>query len=97
MLNVSPAFALGIYELGGPEGEELLAEVVGYATDPAGAYFHRWREGDMVLWDNWRTLHCCTGVEADATRVMQRTTISGDYALGRKLDGSGETLPEVHV
>lgn len=97
VLNVSPAFALGIYELGGPGGEELLAEVVGYATDPAGAYFHRWREGDMVLWDNWRTLHCCTGVEAGATRVMQRTTISGDYELGRRLDGNSDTLPEVHV
>jgi taurine dioxygenase len=97
VLNVSPAFALGVYELGGPEGEDLLAEVVDYAVAPAGAYFHSWREDDMVLWDNWRTLHSCTGVEADATRVMQRTTIAGDYALGRKLDGSSEALPEVHV
>jgi taurine dioxygenase len=89
VLNVSPWFSLGIYELGGPEGEALLREVVGCCLDEANAYFHDWRMGDMMLWDNWRTLHCCTGVPADETRVMQRTTIAGDYALGRRLDGAG--------
>ena len=98
VLNVSPGFALGIYELGGPEGEDLLSEVVAVCTDPATAYFHTWREGDMVLWDNWRTLHCATGVPPDETRVMHRTTIAGDYALGRKLDGTTATdLPKVDV
>ena len=87
VLNVSPGFATGIYELGGPEGDSLLAEVIAYCIDPAHVYYHRWQMGDMVLWDNWRMLHCATGVPADETRVMQRTTITGDYALGRKLDG----------
>jgi taurine dioxygenase len=91
VLNVSPWFALGIYELGGPDGEALLAELVAHCTDPALTYFHDWRPGDMVLWDNWRTLHCATGVDPEDRRVMQRTTITGDYALGRKLDGAGAT------
>ena len=88
VLNVSPWFALGIYEMGGPEGEALLAEVIAHCTEAAPRYFHEWRAGDMVLWDNWRTLHCATGVDPDDRRVMQRTTITGDYALGRKLDGA---------
>lgn len=92
VLNVSPGFADGIFELGGPVGEALLAEVIDYAIDPVGTYFHDWKEGDMVLWDNWRTLHCAAGVPADNTRIMERTTISGDYALGRKLDGNAEGL-----
>jgi taurine dioxygenase len=95
VLNVSPQFALGVYEMGGRPGEELLAEVVEHCIDASNAYFHPWRVGDMVLWDNWRTLHCATGVDADATRVMHRTTIAGDYALGRKLEGGGESLPRV--
>jgi taurine dioxygenase len=90
VLNISPWFAMGIYELGGHEGEALLAEIVEICTDPASAYFHEWRLGDMVLWDNWRTLHCSTGVPLDQTRLMQRTTISGDYALGRKLEQRAE-------
>jgi taurine dioxygenase len=87
VLNVSPGFAEGIYEMGGPDGDALLREVIAHCTDPAAAYHHQWREGDMVLWDNWRVLHCASGVPPEQTRVMQRTTIKGDYALGRKLDG----------
>jgi taurine dioxygenase len=89
VLNVSPTFSLGIYEDGGPEGDALLREVVEYCTDPELAYFHVWQEGDMILWDNWRVLHSATGVPPDETRVMERTTITGDYALGRKLGLDG--------
>jgi len=85
ILNVSPGFALGIYEDGTAAGDALLREVIAICTDPAGSYFHKWQDGDMVLWDNWRTLHCANGVPPDQTRVMERTTIAGDYALGRPL------------
>jgi taurine dioxygenase len=40
----------------------------------------------MVLWDNWRISHCCTGIQPGDRRLLQRTTISGDYALGRLAD-----------
>jgi taurine dioxygenase len=89
VLNVSPTFSIGIYEDGGSEGDALLREVVEYCTDPELAYWHVWQEGDMVLWDNWRVLHSATGVPPDETRVMERTTITGDYALGRKLGIDG--------
>lgn len=97
VLNVSPGFADGIYEMGGPKGEALLAEVIDYAIDPRHAYYHEWQEGDLVLWDNWRTLHCACGVPADQIRVMERTNISGDYALGRALDGNAQGLPRFDV
>ncbi|MGE3691495.1 MAG: TauD/TfdA dioxygenase family protein [Novosphingobium sp.] len=89
VLNLSPWFALGIYEMGGRDGDELLEELVALSTDPTYAYMHEWRMGDMVLWDNWRTLHCFTGVPPHVTRVMERTTISGDYAMGRPLGLGG--------
>jgi taurine dioxygenase len=92
VLNVSPAFALGIYEMGGADGDALLHQVIALCTEPQYAYMHEWRMGDMVLWDNWRVLHCFTGVPPHVTRVMERTTISGDYALGRPLGING---PEV--
>jgi taurine dioxygenase len=38
----------------------------------------------MVLWDNWRMLHCAQGVPPGEERRMRRTTIAGDYALGRR-------------
>jgi hypothetical protein len=33
-------------------------------------------------------LHSVTLAPVDETRVMQRTTIAGDYALGRKLNAA---------
>lgn len=85
VLNVAPTSAVGILEMPGGDGDTLLAEVLSYALDPALAYWHDWRESDLVLWDNWRTLHAAEGVPEDCVRVMQRTTIAGDYALGRRL------------
>jgi taurine dioxygenase len=91
VLNVSPGFALGIYENGAPDGDALLREVIDHCVDPKNAWFHSWLPGDMVLWDNWRALHCSTGIDPGDTRVLHRTVIAGDYALGRRLDG-GEQL-----
>jgi len=89
VLNVSPGFALGIYEDGSLAGDDLLAEVCSYCMDPQLAYYHDWKQDDMVLWDNWRVLHCAEGVELEDTRVLMRTTISGDYALGKALGIDG--------
>jgi len=45
-----------------------------------------WQPGDMVLWDNWRMLHCARGVPDDMYREVHRTSIAGNYALGRVLE-----------
>ena len=37
----------------------------------------------MVIWDNWRCLHSVSGMSPEHTRCMHRTTIEGDYGLGR--------------
>lgn len=92
VLNISPGFAVGIYEDGTEVGEALLREVVAICTDDTVSYYHQWQPDDMVLWDNWRTLHCARGVPPDQTRVMERTTISGDYALGRPLGLNGPVI-----
>jgi taurine dioxygenase len=86
VLNVSPWFALGIEGMERVEGDALLEEVIAHATDETGAYFHTWAPSDLVLWDNWRMMHCARGVPADSERHLQRTTILGDYGRGRMRD-----------
>lgn len=83
VLNFSPWFALGVDGMAQDEGDALLHEVNRYCLDERGAYHHQWSMDDMVLWDNWRMMHCATGVPRDQSRHMQRTTIAGDYGLGR--------------
>jgi taurine dioxygenase len=88
VINVSPWHAVAIEGMENAEGDRLLAEVIDHLIRPELAYFHRWQPDDMVLWDNWRMLHCACGVPPGEQRKMRRTTIAGDYALGRRLGQS---------
>jgi alpha-ketoglutarate-dependent 2,4-dichlorophenoxyacetate dioxygenase len=58
------------------EGRALLRELLDHATQPQFVYSHRWRLGDLVIWDNRCTLHRATPF-ASATQVrdMRRTTV----------------------
>lgn len=69
------------------EAIELLERLVAHTRKPEFHYFHPWRQGDMVLWDNWRAMHCATGTKPGVRRVINRTTIEGDRMLGRVLSG----------
>jgi alpha-ketoglutarate-dependent taurine dioxygenase len=70
------------------EAMDLLRELVAHIRKPEFHYFHQWREGDMVLWDNWRAMHCTTGTRPGVRRLIHRTTIAGSATLGRVLDAS---------
>jgi len=87
VLNVSPWFAEAIEGMENAEGDAILKAVIEHSIRPDLAYFHEWQVGDMVLWDNWRMMHSANGVALDDRRSMQRTTIAGDYALGRTEGG----------
>jgi alpha-ketoglutarate-dependent taurine dioxygenase len=59
-------------------GRALAQELLEHATAPAEVYRHRWRAGDLVIWDNRVTLHRRLPYRYDADRrVMRRTTVSG--------------------
>lgn len=57
------------------EGRALLAELMDFATQERFVYRHRWRTGQVVIWDNLCTLHRATTFD-DTTvpRDMRRTT-----------------------
>lgn len=71
--------------LSNDESIELLERLVAHTRKPEFTYFHQWRDGDMVLWDNWRAMHCTTGTKPGIKRLINRTTIEGDITLGRVL------------
>ena len=59
------------------EGRALLRELLEHATAD-GTYRHRWRPGDLLIWDNRVTLHRRRPYRQDADRrVMRRTTVRG--------------------
>jgi taurine dioxygenase len=85
VLHVSPWMAKGIAGREDPDGEELLAAVCDEIVEAAAdlSYFHEWQPTDLVIWDNWRCLHRVSGMAPEHRRCMHRTTIAGDYGLGR--------------
>jgi taurine dioxygenase len=84
VLKLSPFFAMYIEGMDPAESDALLKTLAGHIFD-SPAYHHKWTTGEMILWDNWRMLHSVTPVPLDQVRVMQRTTIKGDYGVGRTL------------
>jgi len=85
VLNLSPAYAVGIERMGQGDSDALLSELVAHCLRSDTAYVHAWQNGDLVAWDNWRVMHCAEGTPPDCTRLIQRTSIMGDYGLGRAL------------
>jgi taurine dioxygenase len=91
VLNVSPWFAVAIEGMENAEGDALLARVIDHCEDDRFAYYHHWQPEEMALWDNWRMLHSAYGVPENETRRLERTTIKGDYQLGRIVRGKAFT------
>ena len=84
-LHVSPYMARGILGMENAEGDALLEEVCQVQNELAAScsYHHQWQGDDMGIWDNLRMLHCVSGCDPSLTRINYRTTIRGDYGLGR--------------
>jgi taurine dioxygenase len=62
-----------------PEGLALVDELVEFVTRDEFVFRHKWRAGDVLMWDNRCTLH--TGTLYDDTRYireMHRLWIKGD-------------------
>jgi len=60
------------------ESERLLDRLWAHATQPKYAWTHKWKVGDVVLWDNRCCMHYRTEIDVAQRRVLHRTTIKGE-------------------
>jgi alpha-ketoglutarate-dependent 2,4-dichlorophenoxyacetate dioxygenase len=68
--------ALRITGMAREDGRALLAELIAFATQPQFVFSHAWKPGDLVIWDNFCTMH--RGGDYDDVhqrRDMRRTTV----------------------
>ena len=82
VLHVSLLHTDGLLGREDAAGDALLEELCQAVNANTQAYFHQWRPGTMLVWDNWRVLHSVTGTDPEYPRRLFRTTIQGDYGLG---------------
>jgi len=61
-----------------PEARLLLRDLVEHATQREFVYSHKWRVGDLVMWDNRQTMHRARPFPAHEPRDMRRTTLMGE-------------------
>jgi len=64
------------------EGGRLIDDLTAAATQPGMTYTHKWRNGDVVMWDNRATMHRGRPWPAEEPRLMIRTTVSAGSADG---------------
>jgi alpha-ketoglutarate-dependent 2,4-dichlorophenoxyacetate dioxygenase len=74
--------AYAIDGMGDNEAKALLAELIAEATRRDVVYAHRWRSGDVIMWDNRATMHRGRPWPLSEPRIMVRTTIQAQAADG---------------
>ncbi|AFA72272.1 taurine dioxygenase [Gordonia polyisoprenivorans VH2] len=81
-LFVNPGFTSHIEGVSDAESRGILDLLYAHLTKPEHIVRHRWRLGDLVLWDNRNTLHYANRDYGDNRRVMHRITLRGDEPIG---------------
>jgi alpha-ketoglutarate-dependent 2,4-dichlorophenoxyacetate dioxygenase len=61
-----------------PESRDLLRDLNEHATQREFVYAHRWRQYDLVMWDNRQTMHRVRRFDETQPRDMRRTTVAGE-------------------
>ena len=83
VLHLASWQADGIVGMENDEGDALLEAMFAEIEAKMRPYIHHWQPGELVIWDNWRFVHSASGHSPDHGRLVHRTTIEGDYGLGR--------------
>lgn len=78
-LYLSPRSTIGVRDMPDAQAQPLLDQLFRHIDNPAFVYRHRWRQGDLMIWDNRIANHLATGgVSLPAIRRMHRTTVVGE-------------------
>lgn len=57
-----------------PDGRLLLMDLMEHATQKPFCHSHKWREGDLVIWDNRCTMHRARPFDTTKVRDLRRVT-----------------------
>ena len=64
--------------MGPAESDALLGYLFEHQEDRRFVYEHRWRVGDLMMWDNRCTLHARTDFPTTERRLLRRVIVQGD-------------------
>ena len=61
-----------------PEARAFIRDLTEHAVQPRFTHAHRWRQFDLVMWDNRTTMHRVRRFDQNQVRDMRRTTVAGE-------------------
>jgi taurine dioxygenase len=76
-LYVSRLMTAKIEGFSSAESNSILEELFDISENPAIVFEHSWRLGDLVIWDNWCSIHARNDFPRDQPRLMRRLTLEG--------------------
>jgi alpha-ketoglutarate-dependent 2,4-dichlorophenoxyacetate dioxygenase len=56
------------------DGRLMLMDLIEHATQPRFVHAHKWRQGDLVVWDNRCTMHRARPFDTTKVRDLRRVT-----------------------
>jgi alpha-ketoglutarate-dependent 2,4-dichlorophenoxyacetate dioxygenase len=68
-----------------PEARAFIRDLTEHAVQPRFVYSHKWRQHDLVMWDNRTTMHRVRRFDETKIRDMRRTTVAGDAVTAEQL------------
>lgn len=77
-LYADPGYTVEIVDMDPEESRRLLEFLFAFQIQARFVYEHQWRVGDVLLWDNWSTIHRATAdYGPQEYRYMLRAQING--------------------
>jgi taurine dioxygenase len=81
-LFLCPGRVTGIDNMDEDAAFDLMDQLYAHATQNKYLYRHKWRKGDMVLWDNRSVLHqATTDYDMEERRYLYRVLLKGEVPL----------------
>jgi len=71
-----------------PEARDFLRDLNEHATQRELVYTHRWRQYDLVMWDNRQTMHRVRRFDETQPRDMRRTTVAGEAMTAEQAEAA---------
>lgn len=76
-LYISRLMSARIEGLEPAESEAILEELFDRSEDPEIVLEHEWKVGDLVMWDNYASIHMRKDFPREERRLMRRLTVNG--------------------
>jgi taurine dioxygenase len=76
-LFASRLMTMSIEGMDPEESDALLAFLFDHIEDPRFVYAHKWRPGDLLVWDNRTTVHGRTDFDPGERRLLRRFATQG--------------------